>query len=964
MRLLRLKVAGFGPLQGEYTFQEGRLALLIDDNERGKSSLLAAISAALYGLDGDRRTHRMLTPAERWRPWKGGDYRVELEIESAGERYSIKRDFERGSVEVWNSRGREVTEEFRDGKEDYSIGRKLFGLDLYEFEKCAWLRQGELDGVVPGDEKARRASTLHARLESAADTRVGDTNASEALQVLEGAARRYNCPELDSTLTVENAIKALEARLGMVEVEIRTLENDLARVSEPLEELARISEEEKVARYSLQRLEAEKREAMGAEVQRQIKQHVDQTAALEKLKAEAESLAGAAHLPANAEAELRETIARHEEAQRNLDALEARRRDEQARERGALEAEAETLRAYADCTTEDADRFVALASDIRRIAEEDSRLRTEVFQLRESLAGHGHEPERIQALTSRFGALEESKQKLLRGQSEIALVFQTEVAGLEQVRTGSTETLRSIDALRNSRRLPGWFLTALGLGTAVAGAVVFALHGQMGLWSAMLVAGGLSIVAGLMMLRSGAQARADEREEALRSLSDAQRRLNHLRGQRAEAEVALADMSRTMGYRDPVELIREWGEYARLMEDSSPVMRSQERIATLEAQRKTTLDEVRRLLDRVGGGSPDPGHLEHIAARIRSLKAVQQRIAELERNWSWIDEERRVAEASATGLKERALRILQSAGLTYDPSRDWAEHVQDLAQRANARSRHATLTEQLIPQAESQLRPPEEIEALRSQLKLLDSERSPAEAELPRLLRSPIEIEQEGERYRAALDTVQKRRQDLRVAVDESWRRHHTEHPEKLVQRERIVTALERARRFRRAVELSRETIQSVAVETHKRWADHLNQRVAEILHSVGTRVDELRFGEDLDFSVKFWNGQQVARGKAVLQLSAGARDQLHLAVRLAVAEYLSRGQEPVPLLIDDAFASSDDGRARAGMKLLLEHFATRHQIILVTCHRKRYEALAALDTELYATRVQWLEARTADTPA
>jgi chromosome segregation protein len=184
------------------------------------------------------------------------------------------------------------------------------------------------------------------------------------------------------------------------------------------------------------------------------------------------------------------------------------------------------------------------------------------------------------------------------------------------------------------------------------------------------------------------------------------------------------------------------------------------------------------------------------------------------------------------------------------------------------------------------------------------------------------------------------------------------------VQKERLETALERARRFHRAVELARDTIQSVAVETHRRWADHLNLRVAEILRTVGTRVEDLRFGEDLDFSVKFWNGQQVARGKAVVQLSAGARDQLHFAVRLAVSEYLSRGQEPVPLLIDDAFASSDDARARAGMKLLLEHFATRHQIIMVTCHRRRYEALAALDPELYSGRVQWLEARTADSPA
>ena len=173
--------------------------------------------------------------------------------------------------------------------------------------------------------------------------------------------------------------------------------------------------------------------------------------------------------------------------------------------------------------------------------------------------------------------------------------------------------------------------------------------------------------------------------------------------------------------------------------------------------------------------------------------------------------------------------------------------------------------------------------------------------------------------------------------------------------------ALAHARRFKQAAELARDTIQKVALDTHRRWAEHLNQRVAELLKAVGTRVVELRFGEDLDFNVRFWNGQPVARGRAVQQLSSGARDQLHLAVRLAVAEYLSRGPQPLPFLVDDAFSTSDDDRARAGMKLLIEHFSRRHQILMVTCHRKRFESLAALDPDLYRERVQLLELRNAN---
>src|SRR6185369_7843238 len=118
------------------------------------------------------------------------------------------------------------------------------------------------------------------------------------------------------------------------------------------------------------------------------------------------------------------------------------------------------------------------------------------------------------------------------------------------------------------------------------------------------------------------------------------------------------------------------------------------------------------------------------------------------------------------------------------------------------------------------------------------------------------------------------------------------------------------------------------------------------------------RFGDDLDFSVRLVGGQQLARGKADQQLSAGARDQLYLAVRLAVSEFLSRGQTPLPLLLDDVFVSSDDERARAGMRLLIERFAPVHQVVLLTCHRRRFEALAELDRDLYSGRVQWLDAR------
>lgn len=961
MKLLRLKVEGFGALKGEFTFDPGRVVLLVDDNERGKTTLLAAIAAALYGLEDSKRTHRVLTPLDRWRPWDGGAYRVELEVEGDHERLTITRDFERGTVAVWNARGQEVTAEFKEGKDQYPVGRRLSGLDADEFSKCALVCQNEMDEVVPADEKVRRNSTLHARLENAADTRVGDTNATEALRVLEGAIRKYTCAEVESSGNVDTAIQRLELKRGTLETDLKTLEHDFSQIAGPLEDLVRIAEEERAARDAMQWLDTERRESLAGDVRRQLEEDARHRADLQRLRAEAESVASAAPLTRNAETEFRETVARHEEAARNLGTLELRRKEELAREREKRETDLGALAAYVDATVEDADRCVALASELRQVAEEDASMRTAVFTLRESLASQGHDPERIQHLTARFGSRSEAEQRLLRSHSERALGYQTEVATLEQTRTSSTEVLREIDALHHRWRIPGWFLVAVGVATVLAGGVVLALGGLQILWISLAVGGAVLLFTGFLLLMIGGRARRAERAEALAQLSGAQRRLGQMKAERTESEVDLGDLARRMNYRDQVDLLREWSEYARLMEESAPTLRAHERLAALEGRRKQAVDSATALLGSLGGGAAEPGELERVAQAIRQSLALRQRLGEIETGWSWMDDERRVAEAAVAGLKERAVRILQAAGLSYDPDRPWADHANELAERVQAQARHTLLAEELIPQAEGRVLAPDQLAELEHQLTLIDAERpagGPAGGEpgaaLPR--RTPLAIEADNRRLRETLDALQKRRTELRLEVEEVWRRYHQEHPEKTSQRLRIEQALFRARRFKAAIELARDTIQSVATETHRRWAEFLNQRVAQLLAVFGTQVEQLRFGDDLDFSIKLANGQQASRGKADLQLSAGAKDQLYLAVRLGISEYLSRGQSPLPLLLDDPFATSDDERARAGMRLLIEHFAPLHQIVVLTCHRKRYEALAALDPVLYGERVQWLD--------
>jgi DNA repair exonuclease SbcCD ATPase subunit len=951
VKLLRLGVGGFGPLRGEWSFARDKLNLIVDDNERGKTSMLAAIAAALYGLEDDRRSHRVLTPLERWRPWTGGAYKVELELEVLSRRLRILRDFEAGTVAVFDDKGREVTAEFLDGRDAYPVGQKLLGMDAGEFEKCALVRQGDLDAVVPGDERTRRASTLRARLENAADTHIGDTNASEALRVLDEALRRYDAPELEFTGTIDNALKGLEARAALIDADLHELDHQIASASGPLEQMAQLADEEHDHKEALRRLDEERRGSLAAEVLRQLDENDRNRTELETLEHEAAGLEAVARMPVHSESELRDAVARIEEAQRNLETLESRRGDEIARERENIQRELAALEAYAGYTEDDANRGTALAADLRRIQLEESHQRRQVFDLRDGLAGQGYEPERIQFLAARFSGLPEEQQRMLRRQADTNLDYQTEIARLERERTEASEMLRGVEGARSGRRVPGWFAFALGLGAAVAGAVTLGLKLAPMLYGALLGAGAAVALLGATLLFIASRSGAVERDGALRRLAEAQRKLNGLRTQRAEMEAGLADLSRLMGYRDSVDLMRHWHEYARVLEDSAPLARAQEMLASCEAQRRQLLEGARPLLRAVGDQAVSPETFEKLAYEVRRAVNVRERLSQLERSFEWVGKERAVDEAAIAGLRERAMRILQGAGLTYDPERSWADHLADLAERTGRRQRWATLNDELVPAARRRLLPESEVEHRRRQLELLKVSREGFPDARP-----AVEIDIEANQRRGQLEAVQRRRTDLRVEVEEAWRRHATQRPELEAQRARVARAVARARAFRDSVELARTTIQKVSVDTHRKWADFLNTRVAELLERFGTRVNQLRFGEDLDFSVQLDGGPLVSRGKAHQQLSAGARDQLYLAVRLAVSEFLSRGSEALPLLIDDAFATSDDHRLAAGMRTLIEGFATGHQMLVATCHRGRHTELRRADPELYRQMVHWLD--------
>ena len=90
------------------------------------------------------------------------------------------------------------------------------------------------------------------------------------------------------------------------------------------------------------------------------------------------------------------------------------------------------------------------------------------------------------------------------------------------------------------------------------------------------------------------------------------------------------------------------------------------------------------------------------------------------------------------------------------------------------------------------------------------------------------------------------------------------------------------------------------------------------------------QIGEDQGF---FLDASHLPEPTTVASpLSTGIREQVYLALRLAIVEHLDRDDEPLPLLLDEVLVNWDPDR-RARVLDLLERLAPFRQIFLFTCH-------------------------------
>ena len=196
-------------------------------------------------------------------------------------------------------------------------------------------------------------------------------------------------------------------------------------------------------------------------------------------------------------------------------------------------------------------------------------------------------------------------------------------------------------------------------------------------------------------------------------------------------------------------------------------------------------------------------------------------------------------------------------------------------------------------------------------------------------------------RHRAALAAASERRQAVAARVETAANDHTLESLQVDLAgiEERLAEQQQRRNLLHRAHVLLEQTRAAVArdhqppvLREASRWLARLTEGRYP---SITTAIDEARL-EVHDVDGEIWNPERLSRG---------TREQVFLALRLALIRDLGRHDVSLPVVMDDALVNFDDARARSAARVLVEFTAEQaadRQMLVLTCHEHVARTFAA----------------------
>ncbi|MFD2235968.1 AAA family ATPase [Aureimonas populi] len=150
----------------------------------------------------------------------------------------------------------------------------------------------------------------------------------------------------------------------------------------------------------------------------------------------------------------------------------------------------------------------------------------------------------------------------------------------------------------------------------------------------------------------------------------------------------------------------------------------------------------------------------------------------------------------------------------------------------------------------------------------------------------------------------------------------------------------ERVARLRLEADAARllyETLGRAEARLREKWFAPIRAEVAPYLRLVHPEA-EIAFDEE---TLRVTGVTRRGVPEEFHRLSHGAREQVAVVTRLALAQVLRKGGHPATVILDDALVNTDEARL-ARMHLVLQKAAEHLQIIVLTCRERDFRGLGA----------------------
>lgn len=378
---------------------------------------------------------------------------------------------------------------------------------------------------------------------------------------------------------------------------------------------------------------------------------------------------------------------------------------------------------------------------------------------------------------------------------------------------------------------------------------------------------------------------------------------------------------------------------------------------------------VEQAEDRLSAFESAGRTLKHVEDLLKSVApaGIEQLVSEQSETESELEKTRSQLQATPEPDQKENIPALEEAeaafvqaGTTLDKAEaDDREHQAALSARKQARDNAKTEWQRLADEEKSPERQ-QQLSQITTDLANIEKQQTELEASLKRREEEirearPDFLKQDIERYQNAVNNLRQTQEnrgrelrDIKVRL-EAWGAEGLE--EQLNEKEaeldqcnrRYQELHRRAQALDLLLTLLTEKRQALTRRLQAPLQKHLNHYLSVLFPEASLEVDEqLRPGT-------FSRGSELGQ---ITELSFGAREQTGLISRLAYADLLREAGRPTLVILDDTLVHSDSERLE-DMKRILFDAASRHQILLFTCHPEKWQDLGVAPVDIQASKEQ-----------